>query len=312
MGCTSLNKIVFHDNVKKIESQAFYNCESLISVVIGNGITEIGTQAFNICTSLTNVTLGTSLNSIGWSAFAGCYKLVDVYNLSSLNITKGSSDNGHVAYYALNVYTSIEEQGKFTTTDDGYVFYEDGENIWLVGYNGIETELTLPDKFNGKNYAINQRALYNKSFTSIIIPDCVISIGDYAFSECGVLTSVIIGNGVTSIGDNAFASCYSLTTVIIGNNVTILGNYVFSDCNSLTSITIPEGVTVIGDYAFAQCSSLTKIIIPNGVMSVYIQNKACGSQRDKEKLLRTRREQSLTESKRAEQGKRSLFGSRTV
>lgn len=185
-------------------------------------------------------------------------------------------------------------------------------NIWLVGYNGIETELTLPDKFNGKNYAINQRALYNKSFTSIIIPDCVISIGDYAFSECGVLTSVIIGNGVTSIGDNAFASCYSLTTVIIGNNVTILGNYVFSDCNSLTSITIPEGVTVIGDYAFAQCSSLTKIIIPNGVMSVYIQNKACGSQRDKEKLLRTRREQSLTESKRAEQGKRSLFGSRTV
>ena len=61
---------------------------------------------------------------------------------------------------------------------------------------------------SNKNLYIN-----NELATSIILPDSVTSIGDYAFSNCSGLTSVTIPNSVTSIDSYAFAYCNSLTTV---------------------------------------------------------------------------------------------------
>ena len=49
--------------------------------------------------------------------------------------------------------------------------------------------------------------------TSIIIPDSVTSIGNYAFYNCTGLTSVTIPDGVTSIGDYAFWDCNKLVEV---------------------------------------------------------------------------------------------------
>lgn len=46
--------------------------------------------------------------------------------------------------------------------------------------------------------------------TSIDIPDCVTSIGDYAFQECDRLTSIAIPNSVISIGIGAFGTAQSL------------------------------------------------------------------------------------------------------
>ena len=73
--------------------------------------------------------------------------------------------------------------------------------------------------------------------TSVIIPDSVTNIGDYAFRGCSGLTSVSIGNGVTSIGDYAFRGCSGLTSVSIGNSVTSFGYEAFKGCSELTSIT---------------------------------------------------------------------------
>ena len=66
-------------------------------------------------------------------------------------------------------------------------------------------------------------------------------------------------NSVTSIGYSAFDGCRSLTSVTIGNSVTSIGDYAFYNCSSLTSITIPDSVTSISTRAFSGCSSLTNI-----------------------------------------------------
>ena len=71
---------------------------------------------------------------------------------------------------------------------------------------------------------------------TLIIPDSVKSIGNYAFQNCTGLTSLTIGSGVTSIGEG-----------------------VFYECSGLTDITIPYSVTTIGDSAFYKCSELTEI-----------------------------------------------------
>ena len=216
--CNSLTSVTIPDTVTSIGDGAFYHCSSLTSITIPDSVTSIGMYAFAGCTKLTNITIPDSVTSIGGSAFgnclslmtvtigngvkdianyafSGCHKLIEICNLSSLNITAGSDSNGSVAYYALNVYTATSGKSKLTTTDDGYVFYEDGNQVALVNYVGSETELFLPTDFNGKKYAIYNCAFYKYSeLTSITIPESVKSIGIYAFSGCSGLTSVTFEN----------------------------------------------------------------------------------------------------------------------
>ena len=107
-----------------------------------------------------------------------------------------------------------------------------------------------------------------RSLTSLVIPDSVTNIGDYAFSGCSSLSSVVIPDRVTSIGDCAFENCSSLTDIVIPDGVTNIGKCAFEGCRSLTDIVIPDGVTSIGDCAFEGCRSLTDIVIPDGVTSI--------------------------------------------
>ena len=108
----------------------------------------------------------------------------------------------------------------------------------------------------------------NNSVTSVVIPNSVTSIGNYAFQECTNLASITIGNGVTSIGSSAFRACSQLTSATIGNSVTSVGSSAFNLCTSLTSINIPDSATSIGDNAFNNCTSLISITIPNSVTSI--------------------------------------------
>ena len=201
------------------------------------------------------MTIGNSVTSIGSDAFKNCYRLVEVYNKSTLSITAGSSDNGYVAYYAKNVYTT-EGGSKLTTDENGYVIYTDGDEKILVAYRGTNTELVLPSDIT----EINQYAFYGCSgLTSITISNSVTSIGSSAFENCSGLTSVTIPDSVTSIGDDAFCYCTGLTSVNIGNSVTSIGSDAFYGCRGLTSITIPDSVTSIGERAFRGCINLTRI-----------------------------------------------------
>jgi hypothetical protein len=151
----------------------------------------------------------------------------------------------------------------------------------ISAYSGAGGVVTVPSQLGG--YPVRKVgngypsifASNSNSVTSIIIPNSVTSIGDYAFYGCLSLNSVTIPNSVTNIGAYAFAK-YSpsirdvmeLSSIVIPNSVTNIGEKAFFGCTKLTNVTIGNGVTSIGAGAFGECSSLTSMTLPNSLTTI--------------------------------------------
>ena len=165
---------------------------------------------------------------------------------------------------------AAEEELKEAITDEfGVKYSKDGRKL-----------LKAPQKLDG-TYSIRKgtkiicdeafrwrKIIGCRSLKSLVIPDSVTNIGDYAFSGCWSLSSVVIPDSVTSIGDYAFWNCRSLTDIVIPDSVTSIGESAFKNCISLKSFEIPSSVSGIGFGAFDGCESLTNIVIPDSVVNL--------------------------------------------
>ena len=238
-----------------IGEKVFYGYTSLESITIPNSVTTIGSSAFRGCSSLTSITIPNSVTTIGNGAFEGCTALKKVINLSNLSLTKGSTEHGYVAYYADKVYNV---PGEVLIGD--FVFDKLDSINTLCGYVGNESNLTLPESYNGESYAIGEKVFYGyTSLESITIPNSVTTIGSSAFYGCSSLTSVTIPNSVTTIGKDAFSNCKELKSATICDGVKSIGAYAFAGCNNMETLYISSTIEGIGNCAFTGCNNIFEI-----------------------------------------------------
>ena len=253
-----------------VGNAAFQGCTMIKNVILPETLQSIGSRAFSGCTSLMRLTVPASVTSISnKETFKDCTSLLEIQNLSTLDIVKGADTFGGIAKYAVRVYGADGESG-YVTTEDGFSFFDGGDNVVLIGYTGGATEITLPANYKGKPYGIGSRAFYGmSSITSIIIPANITSIGDSAFYGCEALAiEITIPASQTVIGDYTFYNCKAITKINLHAGVTQIGAYAFYGCTSLDTLTLHEGVTVIGGYAFYNCVKFDAITIPSTVSQI--------------------------------------------
>ena len=282
----NLKSITLPDGLEIIGSNAFYH-SGLTEIVIPDSVTTIDQLAFDNCVDLLSITLGKGLQNIEQDAFKDCVALFEVYNLSSLEITSGSKDNGGVGYYAKDIYDTLSAASKIERASDGYVFYNDDGEYSLIAYDADKKEVVLPEEYKGKSYAIASAFYYKKTLEKVVIPDSITSLPANVFYSCINLKEVVLPDSLTAIPDGAFYGCTSLTTITLGEGITeigvkafavsgveelrfgdglkSIGYRAFDVCDDLIYIELGAGLESIGMEAFRSCNSLKSIIIPASV-----------------------------------------------
>ena len=227
--CYNLQQVVIEDGIKEIPTAAFINCNTLISISIPSSVEVIGESAFAVCTRLyiltlpegvkaikkgafvdtplVSITLPSTLISIESGAFEACYRLFIINNLSSLELVSGSEEHGSVAKCAIEINSAVNNSN-IHITDEGLVFYNNGDFNFLVEYIAMGAEiLILPETFMGKAYSLVDNLFADstysywytrnvfdmdrwfievnhsgKNVTKVVIPKSITKIPKYAFA----------------------------------------------------------------------------------------------------------------------------------
>lgn len=148
------------------------------------------------------------------------------------------------------------------------VTYSDRDNNTYSGSVSIPETVTN----NGTEYSvtkIGEYAFQGSAVTSVSMPECITSIGQYACNECGSLETVVLPTNLDDFsGWCIFRNCRNLKNIAIPENVTEIPNGTFKGCKSLRAVKIPSGVTAIPSSCFRECSSLESVTIPEGVTTI--------------------------------------------
>ncbi len=157
---------------------------------------------------------------------------------------------------------------------EDYIYEENPDGtITITGWVGLENEITIPSKINGKNVTvIGENAFRSvKGLTYVKIPDTV-KVIDYAFPQCTELKTVELGRGIEKM-NGAFMGCTALTTIVGGDDVVEMSE-AFENCTSITSAIISDTVNSCAS-AFKGCTALTDVIVKARVTSLSYTFEDC-------------------------------------
>lgn len=112
---------------------------------------------------------------------------------------------------------------------------------------------------------------------TVIVPDGVKEIGEFAFAGLKNTKNIIVPEGVTKIGDYAF-NCSRVESVVLLDSLTELGSEAFYDCSSLGSLVLGNGIKEIKGRTFFRCRLLDHLELPEGLEKVaYLAFDECYS-----------------------------------
>ena len=219
-------------------------------------------ELYKITSKLCKTGSKVSASDLGFDNKVYTVKLYDI-NDSGKEFNSSLSYKAEGYSFACKIYSD-----KLSITDDGTVTGTDS----LKSFTGT---LSIPRYLNEiKVKAIGNEAFAAKegkkaySFTKLILPDTITSIGEKAFMNCMELVEVSLPRGVSELSDYIFAGCKNLQFFASPDGITSIGKNAFDGCSNLVSVILSKNLKTIGDEAFVSCISLPNIFIPRSVTSI--------------------------------------------
>lgn len=175
------------------------------------------------------------------------------------------------------ILTSLQSQAQlsdFTIDETRYLITSPTTvELTYTSHDGSSETLDIPATVTdeGVTYtvtAIYEKACDGKKFKSIILPNTLKEIGDYAFMACQNLQSIDIPESVKKIGIGAFKDCTSLTKVMIPKSVEELGYGSFYNCTNLEEFTFESPCSLKSFTDYFDLSKVKTVTIPNSVKEI--------------------------------------------
>lgn len=233
------------EDVKKIESRAFWSNDTIEVVYIPSSVEEIGSGAFWSCSGLSFVNAEEGLKIIGSGAFWSCDSLSDV------NLPESVEKISTSAFWAIEGIT-------IHAPADSYAEYF--ANELGLGYSEENAEYNKSDRAN-----LIRAAQYEYGeFTDFTIPQNITGIAAKAFQYCKNLKSITIPEKVEYIGARAFEYCDSLAVVRVEEGCQEIGDSAFAYCEALSDVYLPESTSNISKRAFEYCADDLTLHVPKG------------------------------------------------
>lgn len=287
----SIRTLVLHNGITTIGKEVFLSCDNLQQITLPENLETIGNSTFSACINLTSIDLPATVTSVGMLCFNGCRNLTSI---TSRAITPPSA--GMMAFNGVNksipVYVPAASVNAYKAANE----WKNFTNILPIPEDEPEQEVTLSCVDisgvcgDNLNWAINcahdtllitgtgamdnfvsQGTVqntpwyeYKHTITTVLLPDGITYIGDWAFYEFLALDSITIPEGVTGIGYVALAMCEEMKSVKLPSTLQTLSNMVFYFDKILPTLTIPAAVNSIGFGLTMGCDSLKTLSVEAG------------------------------------------------
>jgi len=176
--------------------------------------------------------------------------------------------------------------------DSDFKYSVIGNEIRIDKYVGNQMVVNVPEKIDGKIVTSLDESSFMDldKITTIILPETLKELGNFAFSGCSNLKLINIPSKITVIPSYCFNNCRSLTNIVLPTNLREIGNnafratnlkvviipprvikidmFAFYFCQNLRTVTIlSEILNTIGTFAFSGCSNLNNIFFPKSLQN---------------------------------------------
>lgn len=209
-------------------------------------VTKIENSAFSGCKLLTKVVLPNSITEIGNMAFKGDSLLAEI------NIPETITSIGRQAFEGCKTLNNVTLPQGLTKIDD----------FTFQGCASLDN-IDIPASVTEFGYS----CFKNTGFSSFIIPETVIKMGNSVFENCKKLVTVTIPESITSINIAAFAGCESLVEFKTAKKLNTIFTSAFKGCLSLTEINDPAHY--IYSNAFENCTGLKKASVSSSAKEMF-------------------------------------------
>lgn len=162
----------------------------------------------------------------------------------------------------------FHRKGEQVNPASDFAYAADGGEVTITDYIGTSEHVLIPDAIDGLPVTtLGHRAFYEKTVTTVVVPDSVTEIGDLCFSGDNYLVSLTLPDGLAELSYGALESCYSLMDFDLPKGLKTIGAGALQSIFYLTHLTIPAGVTDIEQMNFLMMHGLEEVSVAEGSTS---------------------------------------------